>query len=355
MGYLGDRLRRKTVIVGSLAFWSAVTLATGFAKGFHSLVLALALLGVAEAAYLPAGLALIADHHGERTRSLATGLHMSGAYCGMVLGGIVAGWLGERYGWRLAFTVLGCVGIGYALVVAMVLRGSSEKPAPESSPSQVNKPRLGESLRRVCSLRAFPTLTFVFVVMSMANWLMYTWMPAYLYERFHMSLLGAGFSATFYLQIGSLCGMLLGGMLADRWRARTRRGRLLTQAVSLAFAAPFLCLVGMTGSAGIFLAAMVVYGIGRGGYDSNIMPVLCEIAPPELRATGYGLFNCAGTVAGGVVAALAGALKSSVGLGGMMTATGLLLLVSAVLFFRLQLPGYVQSVSVGNSEVMKIQ
>lgn len=354
MGYLGDRFHRKTVIVGSLAFWSAVTLATGFAKGFHSLVLALALLGVAEAAYLPAGLALIADHHGERTRSLATGLHMSGAYFGMVLGGIVGGWLGERYGWRLAFTVLGCVGIGYALMVALVLRGGPAMPAQESVPAQLVKPRIMESLRRVCSLRAFPTLTFVFVVMSMANWLMYTWMPAYLYERFHMSLLGAGFSATFYLQIGSLGGMLLGGMLADRWRARTQRGRLLTQAVSLAFAAPFLCLVGMTGSAAIFLAAMVVYGIGRGGYDSNIMPVLCEIAPPELRATGYGLFNCAGTVAGGVVAALAGALKSSVGLGGMMVATGLLLLVSAVLFFRLELPAYVPSASVGSPGAMKI-
>ena len=70
------------------------------------------------------------------------------------------------------------------------------------------------------------------------------------------------------------------------------------------------------------------------------MPVLCEIAPPELRATGYGLFNCAGTVAGGVVAALAGALKSTVGIGGMMQAAGLLFFVAAILLFRLQLPSF---------------
>ena len=93
---------------------------------------------------------------------------------------------------------------------------------------------------------------------------------------------------------------------------------------------------------GILLAAMVIFGIGRGGYDCNIMPVLCEIAPPELRATGYGLFNCAGTVAGGVVAALAGALKSSIGLGGMLQAAGLLFFVAAILLFRLEIPGYKQ-------------
>jgi len=337
-GYLGDRFSRKAVIVASLFVWSLVTFATGMAKGFRGLALALALLGVSEAAYLPAGLALIADYHGERTRSRATGLHMSGAYIGMVLGGVVGGWLGQRYGWRLAFTVLGFVGMAYALLAAAVLRGRPAQPAPGAERSETRKPPMGESLRAVWSLRAFPTLTFVFVVMSMANWLMYTWMPVYLYERFHMSLLGAGFSATFYLQVGSLGGMLIGGTVADRWRARAQRGRLLTQAVSLAFAAPFLCFVGWTASAGLMLAAMVIYGVGRGAYDCNIMPVLCEIAPPEWRATGYGLFSCAGTVAGGVVAALAGALKSSVGLGGMMEATGLLLLVSVALLFRLEIP-----------------
>ena len=341
-GYLGDRFSRKKVIISSLIIWSAVTLGAGMVRNFHELVFALGLMGVSEAAYLPAGLALIADYHSERTRSLATGLHMSGAYLGVVLGGVVGGWVGQRYGWRPAFTFLGFAGIAYALVAGMVLRGGMANPAPEGTRAEAQKPRLWASLGEVCLLRAFPTLTLVFVVMSMANWLMYTWMPIYLYERFHMTLLGAGFSATFYLQVGSVGGMLLGGMLADRWRAKSQRGRLLTQAVSLAFAAPFLFLAGRAASAGLLLAAMVIFGIGRGGYDCNIMPVLCEIAPPELRATGYGLFNCAGTVAGGVVAALAGALKSSIGLGGMLQAAGLLFFVAAILLFRLEIPGYKQ-------------
>jgi len=68
------------------------------------------------------------------------------------------------------------------------------------------------------------------------------------------------------------------------------------------------------------------------------MPVLCQIARPGLRATGYGFFNFVGTVAGGAIAAAAGAMKSSLGLGGIMEVVGVLLLVGAFLLFRLQLP-----------------
>jgi hypothetical protein len=70
------------------------------------------------------------------------------------------------------------------------------------------------------------------------------------------------------------------------------------------------------------------------------MPVLSQIAPPELRSTGYALFNCAGTIAGGAVAAAAGALKTSASLGRMMVAAGLLLLIAAALLLRLDIRSF---------------
>lgn len=59
---------------------------------------------------------------------------------------------------------------------------------------------------------------------SIANWIVYTWLPLYLYERFHMSLTLAGFSGTFYIQAGSIGGIILfGGWLADAWMRRNPR------------------------------------------------------------------------------------------------------------------------------------
>jgi MFS family permease len=71
-------------------------------------------MGVSEACYLPAALGLIARYHGTRTRSLATGLHQSGLYVGIALGGAGGGWMADRYGWRLAFTLLGAAGFHHA-------------------------------------------------------------------------------------------------------------------------------------------------------------------------------------------------------------------------------------------------
>jgi MFS family permease len=336
-GYLADRFGRKRMIVASLMVWSMMTWATGRARNFLELLTARGLMGVSEAAYLPAGLALIADHHSERTRSLATGIHFSGAYLGFVLGGVAGGWIGEHYGWRPAFTFLGFIGLPYVFVALFGLR---EKPAtvmPGADRPKVAKPRLASSLRQLFALRGFATLNVVFGVMSIANWLVYTWMPVYLYERFHMSLLSAGFSATAYIQIGSVAGIVLGGMLADRWGTRAAHGRLRTQAAGLALAAPFLFIAGITGSGWVLMAALTIFGIGRGSYDCSCMPVLSQIAGPELRATGYGVFNFVGTFVGGVTAAVAGALKHSLGLGGMIAAAGCLLFVAALLLFRLKI------------------
>jgi MFS family permease len=139
-------------------------------------------------------------------------------------------------------------------------------------------------------LRGFLALTAVFSGMALANWIGYTWLPLYLHERFHVSLAVAGFTGTFYIQAGSVAGILLGGQLSDRWILRTGRGRLFTQALALTVAAPSLFLAGSASWLPLLIAALVLFGIGRGMFDANAMPVLCQFASPELRSTGYGVF-----------------------------------------------------------------
>lgn len=343
-GYLADRFGRKKLIVVSLLVWSMMTWATGKAKTFQELLWARGLMGVSEAAYLPAGLAMIADYHGERTRSLATGIHFSGAYVGIVLGGVFGGWVGERYGWRPAFIVLGIIGVAYAVFLLVTLREGASPQGSRANGTRIAHPKMGASIRELVSMPSYRVMALVFGITSLANWLAYTWMPIYLYEHFHLSLLAAGFSATFFMQAGSVGGVVLGGLLADRWGSRWVRGRVFTQALGLVIAGPFFCLVGVTASPVLLFVALVVFGIGHGAYDSSCMPVLCQVAKPELRATGYGFFNFVGTLAGGAIAAVAGAMKSSMGLGGIMEVAGALLIVGALLLFRLKLPS-VDSVS----------
>src|SRR6185436_4512315 len=84
-GFIGDRMNRKWLIVASLGVWSAVTLLMGQAHDFQQLYILRAVMGLSEAFYMPAGLALIADYHRGSTRSLAVGVHLSGVYMGQAL------------------------------------------------------------------------------------------------------------------------------------------------------------------------------------------------------------------------------------------------------------------------------
>jgi len=330
-GYVADRFGKRRTILFSLLVWSGVTWINGHAHSFAHLLWARGLMGISEACFLPAALAWISEYHGDRTRSLATGLFMTGNYVGIVAGGAGAGWMGDRFGWRVAFVALGVFGIGYTAILWLLTRG---RPAAASA---VQQAPLLDSLREVFRLRGFLVLTAVFAAVSTANWVAYTWLPMHLYERLHMTLADAGFTATFYVQAGGFAGILLGGALSDRWIGRSPRGRVWTQALGLAAAAPFLFVAGGVSSWPWLLASLMVFGVGRGTFDSNAMPVLCQIARPSLRATGYGVFNCAGCIAGGLMTVAAGWVKTRLGLSAAFQFAALMWGVSAVALARLPL------------------
>jgi len=329
-GYLGDRFGRVRMIVVSLLIWSVVTWATGHARSYGELVAARALMGLSEACYLPAALALIADHHGERTRSLATGLHQSGLYTGIVMGGVGGGWLGETYGWRSPFTLLGAAGVAYFALLAWGLRRSAR---PATAGSALN---LAGSLSKLSGLHGFWRVTLVFSAVGLANWLVYTWLPLYLYERFGMTLTSAGFSATFYIQAASFAGILIGGLAADYWGTRRLKGRIWVQSAGLAAAAPFLFLIGVANSQALLIVALLMFGMGRGIYDSNAMPVLCQIAPAQFRSTGYGVFNFVSCMVGGITVVTAGYLKSVIGLGLAFQVAAAVLIAAALILLTVR-------------------
>ena len=122
-GYLADRFSRRHVICFSLFTWSVVTWLTGHVTSFHELVAARALMGISEAFYIPAALALIADFHTGPTRSRAIGIHQAGIYTGLILGGF-AGHIADApsLGWRWGFSTCGIIGVIYAIPLFLMLR-----------------------------------------------------------------------------------------------------------------------------------------------------------------------------------------------------------------------------------------
>ena len=296
-GYLADRFGRRWVIGGSLFLWSLVTWWTGHVTSFHELLAARAIMGVSEAFYMPAALAFIADYHFGDTRSRAIGLHQSGIYLGQILGGF-AGYLADSpdYGWRWAFSTCGMIGVIYALPLLALLRD----PTRQAANGEGRTDQASGVLRGLLGNRNFILLVLYFTLPAIAGWVVRDWMPEILREKFHLGQGKAGVSAILFVQIASIAGALLGGFLADRWSRRTPRGRIFTSAIGMTLFLPALFSVGNAGTLPLAIAGLIVFGLGWGFFDCNNMPILAQIARPELRATGYGIMNLVSISCGGL-------------------------------------------------------
>lgn len=309
-GYFADRYSRKKVIVFSVMVWSVVTLWTGFTTSFHEMLAARFLMGVSEACYIPAALALITDYHKGKTRSLATGLHMSGLYAGLALGGL-GGYIAELWGWRSGFHVFGIVGIVYSLILLYVLKDHKADPKESPADEEISKISLTGALKVLFSEASFFILLFYFAILGIVNWLVYGWLPTFLKDHFNLNLGEAGISATGYIQIGSFVGVIVGGILADRWTRKNDRGRLYMLVIGFTLGAPFLFLMASTNVFSIAIVAMLVFGLARGFNDANLMPILRQVADGRYIATGYGFLNFLSTIIGGLMVYVGGALKDA--------------------------------------------
>jgi MFS family permease len=293
-GWVADRISRRFVIAASLFTWSLVTWWTGHVASFQELVAARALMGVSEAFYIPAALALIADYHPGLTRSRAVGVHQAGIYLGQILGGF-AGYVADSpdHGWRWAFTTCGMLGVIYALPLLAALKDPARPAAAEAAgaASGVWRGLLGN--------RHFILLVLYFTLPAIAGWVVRDWMPDILREKFGLGQGKAGVRAIVFVQVASLVGALVGGTLADRWMKATPRGRIFTSAIGMTLFLPALFTVGNAGTLTVAVIGLVVFGLGWGFFDCNNMPILCQIARPELRATGYGIMNLVSISCGG--------------------------------------------------------
>ena len=294
-GYIADRFSRRHVIAVSLFTWSVVTWLTGHVTTYNELVASRALMGISEAFYIPAALALISDFHLGPTRSRAVGLHQTGIYIGLIIGGF-AGYAADSptHGWRWAFSAAGLVGVIYAFPLFRFLKNPS-RGAEDASHSLTPIRAAGE----LFSNRNFLLLVLYFTLPAIAGWVIKDWMPVILKERFELSQGEAGVIAVLYVQIATICGALAGGLLADWWMRRNERGRIYVSAIGMTLFLPALFGLGNPGTVGFAILCLILFGIGWGFFDCNNMPILCQIVRPELRATGYGIMNCVSISFGG--------------------------------------------------------
>ncbi len=348
-GIIVDRVKRKTAILGGLYTWSIVCMATSLFTSFRGLFVMRAAEGLGETFYYPASMSLVSDYHGKATRSKAIGIHQTSVYIGTIAGGFFAALIAQRYGWRWSFVVFGGLGVLLGFVLNRYLReperGAADRNDPDVEfPEASHRMRIREGIRIVWTSPRALLLMSAFLCSNFVAVVLLSWMPKFLYDKFHMGLAMAGLTATIFVQLASMVGSVYGGWMADWMSRRTPRGRVLVQMIGVFAGAPFVALCGLTTSVIWLIVALTAWGFFKGLYDANIFASLFDVVRPEARGTAAGFMNTVGWLGGGGTAPLVIGLIAehySLGLGIALAsfvyiAAGILLLSAALLFPRRQ-------------------
>lgn len=337
-GTIADRVNRKWLIVGSLFVWSAVTYGMGLATTYNQLLWLRAFMGISEALYIPAGLAMIADYHTGKTRSIAIAIHMTGLYLGQAIGGFGAT-VADQFTWHTAFHWFGIIGVVYAFILAFLLKEKRNENMETINLSKEKKGRMPllKGLSMIFSMTAFWVILFYFAAPSLPGWAIKNWIPTLFSDSLHIPMSEAGPLSTIVIAASSFVGaVFIGGPLSDNWVQKNIRGRVFTSAIGLALTIPSLILLGYGTSFFAVISAAVIFGIGFGMFDANNMPILCQFVPSNLRATAYGFMNMVGVFAGAAVTQVLGKFKDEGNFGfgfailGAIVAVALLLQLSTL-------------------------
>ena len=321
-GILNERYSRQSLVVWTLVLWSSVTFLTGFSNGPASLLGGRVLLGVTEAVFIPIAVNLIGDTVPLEFRSRAVALFFSAQILGVIAGGSLGGWIAEHLGWRVAFFALGTAGALLAAPLAVFLRRFRRlPPAPET------RRHSRSDFTELAKVRSFVALCCCFPMFVVVLTIMYSWLPAFLHDKFSLGLAAAGFKATAYLQTGTTLGLIAGSWISDRWSRRRKEARFWLVAAAMVLGAPWIYLVAH-GSLPLAEVGSLGFGMANGFFTSNIMVAPFDVVPLRTTTTAIAMINTIAPPFSGLATFLTGVWKDRIGIANIFTILATLMLIA---------------------------
>jgi MFS family permease len=319
-GFLADRFSRRRVVLCSLFAWSAITWLTSYVQTFEQFLFLRILLGLSQAFYIPAAVALIVDYHRGPTRSLATGIHLTGMVIGAIVGG-VGGWLAERHGWSYAYASIGLPNLLFGVLLFLFLKDAPRERAAEADPASApEKIRLVEAARSLAKPGPFYYMIGCLGVQGAVSWVIIAWMPTVMREQFKLGQGSAGLSVLACLYVAQTIGLLAGGYWSDRRSLINPRARIVMPAVAILLSAPVFLLTGWFPHVSVTMVSLSMYGLAMGFLGANTMPIICLVVDLRYRATAMGVLNCCTAITGSLAIYGVGALRDAqVGAGLILT------------------------------------
>jgi MFS transporter, ACS family, D-galactonate transporter len=296
MGLLADRVNLRWLYAIAFTIWSLAQGLIGLATGLGMLIGFRVLLGLGEAIYLPGGSKIVALLFRPAERGLPSGLFDAGTRTGLVIEGLLVPWMLTTYGWRTSFTFVGFAALLWLLpwlaTAPRQLRGT-----PSTTAEAARRPPRS-TVRQLVTNRNLLGICLGFFCFDYYWYFLVNWLPDYLVEARHLTIMKAGFNAAIpYFVFGA--SEPIGGWIADRlvhrgWsETHARKGIVTVAFLSGLFLIP-AARVSSPGAA----VALIVAGCFVGLATGNLLVILQACAPRHEIGLWTGIYNFVGNIAG---------------------------------------------------------
>jgi MFS family permease len=233
-GWLGDRYRRKPLIIVGATLWSLATLAAIWIHSYTTLYLRQALVGVGEATFGIFAPAVLSDFYPERDRNRVLSVFYVAIPVGAALGYLAGGQIGSVWGWRTPFFLCALPGFLAAALYGWIGREPERGATDHILPGLNRNTVLG-----LFTNPAFLTATFGLAMLTFAMGGISWWMPEFLRRSAGMSVGTASLTVGATTVIDGIAGTLTGGWIAQVWLRRNHRALYLLSAWSVGLTLPF--------------------------------------------------------------------------------------------------------------------
>lgn len=313
LAWTADRTSRSWVITISLVAWSGFTALCGLAQNFWSIFLARLGVGIGEAGGVAPSYAIIGDYFPSSRRAFALSIYSLGIPLGSAAGVMLGGYIAARVDWRVAFIVVGLLGVAIAIPFKLIVKDVPRPAAPVD-----DRPRFLAIARVLARKPSFWLLSFGAASSSMLGYGVAFWLPSLLQRSFGLDLVQTSQFYGAVLLLGGTVGVLAGGWAGDRMGGRDRAWYGWLPALAFVAALPFYA-AGISSQS--VAMAFVLFLVPQAFAYIWIGPVLTAVqhlVEPRARATASSLFllinNLIG-LGGGIYAlgALSDVLKPTFG------------------------------------------
>lgn len=282
-GRYADHGSRAKLIAVGLAVWSLFSGLTGFATGFWSLFFCRLMVGVGEATLGPAAISLLADYFPAEKRATVTSIYSMGIALGAGFAAFFGGLLGQTYGWRATFYVLGFPGVLLAVLVFLL-----REPPRDAAPTEIRNSTGG--LRYLLSKKSFVLLCLGYALLGLATNNLSIW-GATFYNRLHkFDLITIGFWGGVLTLVAGIPATLLGGVIADWFHKNVKGGRMFYGSLLALISVPFWLLLIFTDNVFLILTANGVLLFAALAWLGAAAADATEIAGVNLRGLAIAIY-----------------------------------------------------------------